>query len=343
MDDDIVIEPESLERTYAMLSFLLDQYKDSFIGGAMLRLDDPGIVQESGAIWQGDAVALDRGMDVRNGSNVAELNKIKKADYNAWWYCCFPIEKTSLTNLPLPFFIHGDDIEFGLRNCRNLILLNGIGVWHEVFEGKRSSSLEYYDIRNYLIINGIYRKNIPFIKIAAIILKRTVSNIMRLRYKDALLNIQGIEDYLKGPEYWESLDITQKNEEIRNKGYQPEAFEIKKDSCVKVSPHKNPGKAHIILSVLTLNGAFFPKIKQTVLVTNVDRISSFFRIKKACFLEPNREKAVYVEFSLKDMVKTGGNLILALAKLMCSYKRISGEYESSLKRMASENYWRKYL
>ena len=34
MDDDVVMQPESIYRTYRILSLLKDEYKDSFVGGA---------------------------------------------------------------------------------------------------------------------------------------------------------------------------------------------------------------------------------------------------------------------------------------------------------------------
>ena len=57
MDDDIVIEPEALVKTYTLLTLLKDTYIDTFIGGAMLRLDRQYIQVESGAVW--DAGYLD--------------------------------------------------------------------------------------------------------------------------------------------------------------------------------------------------------------------------------------------------------------------------------------------
>ncbi|RAZ20198.1 glycosyltransferase family 2 protein, partial [Klebsiella oxytoca] len=59
-------------------------------------------------------------------------------------------------NLPLPIFIRGDDLEYGLRNMKTLILMNGICVWHEPFENKYSSFLAYYVIRNRLIDNAYH-------------------------------------------------------------------------------------------------------------------------------------------------------------------------------------------
>ena len=53
MDDDIVIEPEALVKTYQILTLLKDEYEDAFIGGAMLRLDKQAIQVEAGASWNG--------------------------------------------------------------------------------------------------------------------------------------------------------------------------------------------------------------------------------------------------------------------------------------------------
>ena len=38
-------------------------------------------------------------------------------------------------NLPIPLFLHHDDIEYGIRNqAHGIAFLNGIGVWHKGFE-----------------------------------------------------------------------------------------------------------------------------------------------------------------------------------------------------------------
>ena len=63
----------------------------------------------------------------------------------------------------MPFFIHGDDIEYGLRLNHSFILLNGIGVWHESFENKYQPVNIYYDTRNYLIINTLYNHQLKII------------------------------------------------------------------------------------------------------------------------------------------------------------------------------------
>ena len=140
MDDDIVIEPEALYRTYSFLRCLKEEYQDVFIGGAMLRLDQPTIQVEAGAAWfEGNLNSRKSGLDLKE-AEACLYNEVEEYyDYHAWWYCCIPMTVVSKNNLPLPIFIRGDDVEYGLRNMRHLVLLNGICVWHEPFENKYSS------------------------------------------------------------------------------------------------------------------------------------------------------------------------------------------------------------
>lgn len=53
MDDDVIIEPDALIRTYALLSLLKEEYKDSAIAGAMFRLDLRYVQHEADVIWDG--------------------------------------------------------------------------------------------------------------------------------------------------------------------------------------------------------------------------------------------------------------------------------------------------
>ena len=140
MDDDITIDTESIEKTYTILSLLKDEYADAFIGGAMLRIDKPNMQVESGASWNaGDLISNKANLNM-NVTWDCLFNEIEEyTEFNAWWYCCFPMDVVSEENLPLPIFIRGDDLEYGLRNMKHLILMNGICVWHEPFENKYSS------------------------------------------------------------------------------------------------------------------------------------------------------------------------------------------------------------
>ena len=157
MDDDILLEPESLFRTYVLLRTLKEQYRDAFIGGAMLRLDHQNIQVEAGAAWYAGNLASRKSNLNLNTLDACLYNETEEyCEFNAWWYCCIPMHIVRPDNLPLPIFIRGDDVEYGLRNMKHLILLNGICVWHEPFENKYSSFLSYYILRNMLYDNALH-------------------------------------------------------------------------------------------------------------------------------------------------------------------------------------------
>lgn len=66
MDDDVRIEPESMYRTCTLLSCLKEQYKDAFVGGAMLRLDRQYQQVESGGVWNsGNLISLKSGLNLQ--------------------------------------------------------------------------------------------------------------------------------------------------------------------------------------------------------------------------------------------------------------------------------------
>lgn len=130
----------------------------------------------------------------------------EKADYNAWWFCCFPISIVNSDNLPLPIFIRMDDIEYGLRNMRQLISMNGICVWHESFENKYAPYLEYYIARNQFITNAFHCKWYGTGHLIKKMLGKCVQEVKVCQYKRADLYLQGILDFLKGPEWLAAQD-----------------------------------------------------------------------------------------------------------------------------------------
>ena len=133
--------PESLIRTFNLLSLARGKYKDAFINGAMLSLEDPIRQFEDVSHVVDTAVyaRLKQDLDVSKLSDIL-LNErqdieVSKA-YGAWWYSCIPVEAILKNGLPVPFFIRCDDVEFGMRNNPVYMTMDGICVWHASFEGR---------------------------------------------------------------------------------------------------------------------------------------------------------------------------------------------------------------
>ena len=188
MDDDVILQPESIFRTYRLISLLKSGYADSFVGGAMIRTDKQWLQTEAGGSWNsGYLVSHKQGVDLRTLDGCLFNEIEEKCDFNAWWYCAMPFGVVNGENLPLPVFIRGDDVEYGLRNMKHLILMNGICVWHEPFEFKYSSSMYYYIIRNQLIDNAVHQLRYSKREFMKDFRIKFFREIFTLRYKNARL------------------------------------------------------------------------------------------------------------------------------------------------------------
>ncbi len=156
MDDDIVLEPSAIERTRSLLCGLKDEYTESFLAGAMLQLEKPTLQYENTACWRKIRL-YSKGQDY-DLTDVARLVRNEeipnsKNRYGAWWYCVVPVSRIQKIGYPLPIFIKGDDMEYGIRNRREVMSLNGIGVWHQSFQAKLTPVVYYFSDRNMLIMN----------------------------------------------------------------------------------------------------------------------------------------------------------------------------------------------
>lgn len=220
MDDDVTIEPEAIFRTYTFLTLVKDEYKNIFIGGSMLRLDSQTIQTECGAVWnKGMLKSLKHNLDLRTCESCLYNDIEESCDYNAWWYCVTPMEYIKTDNLPMPIFIRGDDVEYGLRNVEQITQVNGICVWHEPFENKYSSMMYYYILRNRCIDNAVRGIDYP-VEMAIKDYTEQWENEMKLcRYKNAHLLSSGINDFLEGIEWLKRTDAEKLNSKVMNEGY----------------------------------------------------------------------------------------------------------------------------
>ena len=157
MDDDAIVEPDLLVRIYGFLSTIKEIWKDITIGGALLREDYPYLLLCAGEWWKkGKTVNTEANLDLRtlkaaSSEYLTGTGKEYDGQYSGWWCCCFSLNVVRSDNMPIPLFIHRDDIEFGLRNAKyGITFLNGVGVWHRGFEYTIDAN-SYYDTRNTLI------------------------------------------------------------------------------------------------------------------------------------------------------------------------------------------------
>lgn len=222
MDDDIVVEPGSIIKTIQFLSVTKPEYSELFVAGGMLLLDQPTIQYEATARWDGYEHPIKAQLDLSKKQSLFENEKEEKADYGGWWCLCIPLCVISENNLPLPFFFRNDDIEFGLRNMRQCLVLNGIGVWHQSFSAKFSTLHYYYIIRNQLVVNAIYGMMEPVGAFLWRLLKLTLKavayeHVGMIDYLELAVN-----HYLSGVNFFLSTDGEQLHTDLLKRNSQPE-------------------------------------------------------------------------------------------------------------------------
>lgn len=353
MDDDVCIEPESIFRTFTLLSCVKNEYKNAFIGGAMLRLDTRNIQTESGAAWNGGKlISFKQNLDLNNLECVL-FNEVEEAvQFNAWWFCAFPAGVITDENLPMPIFIRGDDVEYGLRNMKKLILLNGICVWHEPFEYKYSSSLFYYILRNRLIDNSLHDMIMSKSEVKETLRQSVTEQLWLYRYKNADLIMDGLEDFLKGVDWLSQQDGEKINGSIMAKGYKLQPVDNIEDASGLLygeyeastrQPLKTDFKSKVIRR-LTINGHSLKSTKDYGIVPTVNvSAESVFRTETVLNYDFCSRKGFVTK---KDKLKA--------KQCMKRYKKVCGlidkrydaavnDYKNNFRKLTSIDFWSRYL
>lgn len=353
MDDDAVINPESIFRTYSVLSLIKPEHKYAFLGGGMLRTDQPSIQVESGAQWnRGKIISQKHNLSLSTCENCLYNETEQHPDYLGWWFCAFPIEKASDENLPLPLFIKCDDIEYSLRSMKEAILINGICIWHDDFETKYSSASLYYIQRNTLIDNAVHKLDYSWFRFFKEMKYLAVHELMFYRYKNALLMIRACYDFMKGVEWLKNCDPEQLNSEIIASGYQfknlnllPIPFDeaAYQKTCAIPDDHgfeKCKRK-------LKMNGIFMPAKKENNGLAFVPTFRAeskhFYRVKTAFHYDEFINKAFITKRDYKKLIKIYFKILLLGIYSIFHYRKTCQNYYSNAKELMTLDFWKKYL
>lgn len=348
MDDDVLMEPESLFRTYMLLCTMKDEYQDAFIGGAMLRLDHQNIQVEAGAAWcSGNLDSRKSGLNL-NSLDACLYNEVEEYyEFNAWWYCCIPMTVVSNKNLPLPIFIRGDDVEYGLRNMKHLILLNGICVWHEPFENKYSSFLEYYILRNMLYDNALHCPNYSKRKFLKKFYGSVFRQLVYYRYKNIDLIFRGVNDFFKGVDFLKNTDGEQLHKEIMDSGYKAQPVEELQVPFnypdYDNSFRENEKKIHQLIRFLSCNGLLFPANRDTIVSMAQCRPINFYRAKRVLQYDVTSKKGFVTEKHIKKSILYFFKTILITVKILFYFKTCIKKFHNDGEQVMTKNFWKEYL
>jgi galactofuranosylgalactofuranosylrhamnosyl-N-acetylglucosaminyl-diphospho-decaprenol beta-1,5/1,6-galactofuranosyltransferase len=215
MDDDVIVSPESIARTYALLAIVRDEYVDAFVAGAMMNMHEPDVRwEETGFVdFKGGCRSIKPVARMSLLHDVVGNEAFDVPDYMphcedqtqryaAWWYCVIPMSQIDAHGLPMPIFVRADDAEYGLRCRPRFITLNSICVWHEAFYLRYSAPQERYQMVRNCFINRFASGYAPLSNIEDGQLDTLFKiELRKFNYTNAELVLRGFEDFLKGPQW----------------------------------------------------------------------------------------------------------------------------------------------
>ena len=346
MDDDVVLDPNIFDRLFRFLSVLKVDYYNTFVGGAMFRCDHKAIHVESGAKWKGTVVwPFGNGMDMRRLDSILQTNAIHEEDYNAWWFCCIPTDYIREDNLPLPLFFQWDDIDYGVRNKAPLILLNGLCLWHEPFEAKRSAMYTYYSTRNPLIVNCCHKGGYSKKKVLKELRRKILAEVCLYRYEHAHAILRAMEDFNRGPKWLCSINPDEYNKDILGLNNKMEyvADQVDYQWYLVGNQIQDCDLLHHIVRVLTLNGYLLKANREITVPLYADRPVQGYRATKILFYEINNGMGFWAVKDMKEAAKCIFRFVKLYLKISCNYKYIEKEYIANYSYMTSRKMWEKYL
>lgn len=203
MDDDILCEPETVLRLNAFANLTVEP---TLVGAQMLFLLNPDYLNVGA-----EEVHLDKLMHgqkvpkaLRNTS-MLKKNQERRVDayYNAWWTCLIPAEVVKKIGLPIPIFFQWDDVEYGVRAREHgfvTVTLPNAAVWHADFYWKDFDDwARYFSTRNSLIVCAMHT-DLDGKAITRQLFRNLAEHLVAMQYGLAHTTLQGIEDFLRGPQ-----------------------------------------------------------------------------------------------------------------------------------------------
>ncbi len=350
MDDDISFRACSLERNYAFLRLMKEEYRVSMLGGAMMRTDSTNIQHAAGeTMYMRSRVFNKMGCDMNRLEDVLRNEVEEDINYLGWWYCCVPAEVFGRWGFSMPMFVQYDDIEFGLRTKDvPKITLNGVCCWHLPFEKKWSDAKNYYAVRNRAVMDCITFDNYTKLWLRYAMLKESLKRIIQFSYSDAHFALRGIEDFLKGPQWLIAQDPVALNTEVMSAGEKllpPEELPgVPDPKSIRRKKDVDYNLVRRAFRFATLNGWILPGWRKLVPVETFDPPPQFlYGARSALKWNDDAGKGLVAEKSYRQAFAVFRHLFKVYRLIDRDFDNAVGEYRRLRGWLTSEEFWHNYL
>jgi GT2 family glycosyltransferase len=345
MDDDAAGESESIYRTYQLLQY--SKNETLAIAGAMLFSNEQFIQWESGASFTQRCKARKCWFNLKNINSLVTNEDDEPFDYGGWWFFAFPIK---LAEYPYPFFVKGDDVNFGLQDQFKQITMNGISSWADDFFNKESPLTLYLAVRSdlvhYLQVKRLGLDSLALLKAFWVFIIRYT---FMMKYATAEAQIEAIKDVMKGPQFFEkNIDMQNVFSKLiaLNQMEKSKPLELKnRNDFDFFFPPKNYPPIKRVLRIASLNGHLIPFVffkKKGMLVNKSEFHSAgYFRRKIVCLYDKDAKEGYFLHHSKRKFFYIWLQAILASITILKCHKKLVRQYQDHYSYLTSKHYWEK--
>ena len=210
MDDDIVVEPESIIR---LLTFADRCKTPTLVGGHMFDLYNRTVLHTFGEVVNpyrfqpslpSEDMILGHDFLSSNLRQTSWLHRRCDVDYNGWWMCLIPTSVIREIGLSLPLFIKWDDSEYGLRAKAHgfpTVSLPGSAVWHVSWIDKDDlvGWQAYFHARNRIVTALLHSPYEYGGRVVRESQYADIKHLVSMQYATAHGRGWALKDVLKGP------------------------------------------------------------------------------------------------------------------------------------------------
>jgi len=348
MDDDIRFEPEVVLRTCDFLAYAADP--DTCLAGAMLTEERPHMQFEAGAEFLTESIhpfrPIGSHVDLRHVAELVDNDIERPAGYGAWWFFAFPLALGSVN--PLPVFVRGDDVCFGLqRTGPHTVTMNGIGVWHQDFNYKNGPPAFYYESRNLPLVSSLSSDKYSALHLVRRFVYQTTRTLLAMKYESAEARIAGTRAFLEGPDEWLATDHEQRNTEIRRHDGERLGPLSRQDLAVPAFKPRNQivTRGGGALSSLLLSGHLLPRRlsrrgRVGVEVSSWSPSAVFGREEVVYRYEPTGEGYV-CRRDRKRFFALTREMLRTAAAVPGRFTALKADYRAAYPELTSDSYWQR--
>lgn len=291
LDDDADIDAVSIARMLNLFRFQKEE--EDFVGGVQMDVYDPLKLADASAYWRADRFETVEArmpptrLDTPDAKNALARNMY--TNFNGWWLFGGSRAAFVRNGMPLPIFVHLDDVDYGVRadiGGRRTWTVPGIAVWHEPFYAKVEGWFAFYNIRNELIRlsgqlprlvgrmaeEGLVRQAHPQKMLARRM--KLVERQLRARFRNFISTNQygsayllslAVERFLDGPEPFRDEDFDAVHQQVMaqykrfNANYRK--FDRLPIGRMAIGPQAGKGRFYRFVQRWSFNGHRLPTLK----------------------------------------------------------------------------------